>query len=263
MTMSDPIADMLTRIRNANTAKHDTVDVPASKMKIAIANILLDEGYIAKYDLVEDGHFQTIHITLKYGVDKNEKVISGLKRISKPGLRVYASTENIPKVLGGLGTAILSTNKGVVTDKEARKLGVGEAKDNAKVLESAIADMEKIAGQKAVVTRAKNSVANFKIREGMPIGCKVTLRGEKMYEFVDRLINLALPRVRDFRGVNPNAFDGRGNYALGIKEQLIFPEIEYDKIDKVRGMDVIFVTTAKTDEEARELLTQFNMPFAK
>ena len=125
MTMSDPIADMLTRIRNANTAKHDTVDVPASKMKIAIANILLDEGYIAKYDLVEDGHFQTIHITLKYGADKNEKVISGLKRISKPGLRVYANTENIPKVLGGLGTAILSTNKGVVTDKEARKLGVG------------------------------------------------------------------------------------------------------------------------------------------
>ena len=148
-------------------------------------------------------------------------------------------------------------------DKVVINMGVGEAKDNAKLLESAIADMEKIAGQKAVVTRAKNSVANFKIREGMPIGCKVTLRGEKMDEFVDRLINLSLPRVRDFRGVNPNAFDGRGNYALGIKEQLIFPEIEYDKIDKVRGMDVIFVTTAKTDEEARELLTQFNMPFAK
>ena len=148
-------------------------------------------------------------------------------------------------------------------DKVVINMGVGEAKENAKVLESAIADMEKIAGQKAVVTRAKNSVANFKIREGMPIGCKVTLRGEKMYEFVDRLINLALPRVRDFRGVNPNAFDGRGNYALGIKEQLIFPEIEYDKIDKVRGMDVIYVTTAKTDEEARELLKQFNMPFAK
>ena len=148
-------------------------------------------------------------------------------------------------------------------DKVVINMGVGEAKENAKVLESAIADMEKIAGQKAVVTRAKNSVANFKIREGMPIGCTVTLRGEKMYEFVDRLINLALPRVRDFRGVNPNAFDGRGNYALGIKEQLIFPEIEYDKIDKVRGMDVIFVTTAKTDEEARELLKQFNMPFAK
>ena len=148
-------------------------------------------------------------------------------------------------------------------DKVVINMGVGEAKDNAKLLESAIADMEKIAGQKAVVTRAKNSVANFKIREGMPIGCKVTLRGEKMYEFVDRLINLSLPRVRDFRGVNPNAFDGRGNYALGIKEQLIFPEIEYDKIDKVRGMVVIFVTTAKTDEEARELLTQFNMPFAK
>ena len=125
MTMSDPIADMLTRIRNANTAKHDTVDVPASKMKLAIANILLDEGYIAKYDLVEDGHFQTIHITLKYGADKNEKVITGLKRISKPGLRVYANTEDIPRVLGGLGTAIISTNKGVVTDKEARQLGVG------------------------------------------------------------------------------------------------------------------------------------------
>ena len=125
MTMSDPIADMLTRIRNENTAKHDTVDVPASKMKIAIADILVDEGYIAKYDLVEDGSFKTLHITLKYGVDKNEKVISGIKRISKPGLRVYANTEDIPRVLGGLGIAILSTNKGVVTDKEARKLGVG------------------------------------------------------------------------------------------------------------------------------------------
>ena len=125
MTMSDPIADMLTRIRNANTAKHDTVDIPASKMKIAIADILVNEGYIAKYDLVEDGSFKTLHITLKYGVDKNEKVISGIKRISKPGLRVYANTEDIPRVLGGLGIAILSTNKGVVTDKEARKLGVG------------------------------------------------------------------------------------------------------------------------------------------
>ena len=148
-------------------------------------------------------------------------------------------------------------------DKIVINMGVGEAKENAKLLEAAVKDMETITGQKAVLTRAKNSVANFKIREGMPIGCKVTLRGEKMYEFVDRLINLSLPRVRDFRGVNPNAFDGRGNYALGIKEQLIFPEIEYDKVDKVRGMDVIFVTTAKTDEEARELLTQFNMPFAK
>ena len=148
-------------------------------------------------------------------------------------------------------------------DKVVINMGVGEAKDNHKVLESAVADLEKIAGQKAVLTKAKKSVANFKLREGMAIGCKVTLRGEKMYEFVDRLINLALPRVRDFRGVNPNAFDGRGNYSLGIKEQLIFPEIEYDKIDKVRGMDIIFVTTAKTDEEARELLTQFNMPFTK
>ena len=148
-------------------------------------------------------------------------------------------------------------------DKIVINMGVGEAKENAKALESAIKDMEIIAGQKVVVTRAKKSVANFKIREGMPIGCKVTLRGDRMYEFADRLINLALPRVRDFRGVNPNAFDGRGNYALGIKEQLIFPEIEYDKVDKVRGMDIIFVTTAKTDEEARELLAQFNMPFAK
>ena len=148
-------------------------------------------------------------------------------------------------------------------EKIVVNMGVGEAKENAKVLESAMADMEKITGQKAIVTKAKNSIANFKIREGMAIGCKVTLRGEKMYEFADRLINLALPRVRDFRGVNPNAFDGRGNYALGIKEQLIFPEIEYDKIDKVRGMDVIIVTTAKTDEEARELLRLFNMPFAK
>ena len=146
-------------------------------------------------------------------------------------------------------------------DKVVINMGVGEAKDNAKALDSAVADMEKITGQKAVLTRAKNSVANFKIREGMAIGCKVTLRGEKMYEFVDRLINLALPRVRDFRGVNPNAFDGRGNYALGIKEQLIFPEIEYDKVDKLRGMDIIFVTTANSDEEAKELLKLMGMPF--
>lgn len=148
-------------------------------------------------------------------------------------------------------------------EKIVINMGVGEAKENAKILEAAVKDMETITGQKAVVTKAKKSVANFKIREGMAIGCKVTLRGEKMYEFFDRLVNLALPRVRDFRGINPNSFDGRGNYALGIKEQLIFPEIEYDKIDKIRGMDVIIVTTAKTDEEGRELLAQFGMPFAK
>ena len=148
-------------------------------------------------------------------------------------------------------------------DKIVINMGVGEAKENAKVLEAAVRDMEIIAGQKAIVTKSKKSVANFKIREDMPIGCKVTLRGAKMYEFADRLINLALPRVRDFRGVNPNSFDGRGNYAMGIKDQLIFPEIEYDKVDKVRGMDIIFVTTAQTDEEARYLLTLFNMPFAK
>lgn len=148
-------------------------------------------------------------------------------------------------------------------EKIVINMGVGEAKDNVKVLDAAVKDLEIISGQKVVTTKAKKSVANFKLREGMPIGCKVTLRGKKMYEFADRLINLALPRVRDFRGVNQNSFDGRGNYAMGIKEQLIFPEIDYDKIDKVRGMDIIFVTTAKTDEESRELLTLFGMPFQK
>ena len=146
-------------------------------------------------------------------------------------------------------------------DKIVINMGVGEAKDNAKVLESAVKDLETITGQKAVITRAKNAVANFKIREGMAIGCKVTLRGERMYEFLDRLVNLALPRVRDFRGVNPNAFDGRGNYALGIKEQIIFPEIEYDKIEKLRGMNIAITTTAQTDEEARELLRLMGAPF--
>ena len=147
--------------------------------------------------------------------------------------------------------------------REQMNMGVGEARENEKLLEAAAKDMEIITGQKPVLTKAKKSIANFKIREGMPIGCKVTLRGDRMYEFLDRLVNLALPRVRDFRGVNPNSFDGRGNYAMGIKEQLIFPEIEYDKIDKVRGMDIIFTTTAHTDEEARELLRLFNMPFAR
>ena len=148
-------------------------------------------------------------------------------------------------------------------DKIVINMGVGEAKENAKILDSAVKDLETITGQKAVLTKAKKSVANFKIREGMAIGCKTTLRGEKMYDFMDRLVNLALPRVRDFRGVSADSFDGRGNYALGIKEQLIFPEIEYDKVDKVRGMGIIVVTTAKTDEEARELLRLFGMPFAK
>jgi len=171
----------------------------------------------------------------------NNEIVAGMTK--KFG---YQNVMEVPKI-----------NKIVIN------MGVGEAKDNAKVLETAIKDMEIIAGQKPVTTKAKKSIANFKIREGMAIGCKVTLRGEKMYEFADRLINLSLPRVRDFRGVNPNAFDGRGNYSLGIKEQVIFPEIEYDKIDKVRGMDIIFVTTAKTDEEARELLTEFGMPFRK
>ena len=148
-------------------------------------------------------------------------------------------------------------------EKVIINMGVGEAVGNPKALDAAVTDLTAIAGQKPQLTRAKKSLAAWKLREGMPIGCKVTLRGAKMYEFADRLINLALPRVRDFRGVNPNSFDGRGNYAMGIKEQLIFPEIEYDKVDKVRGMDIIFVTTAQTDEEARYLLTLFNMPFAK
>ena len=158
----------------------------------------------------------------------------------------YKSTMQIPKL-----------------EKVVVNMGVGDAKENSKAVESAANDLGLITGQKPVITKARKSVATFKIREGMNIGCKVTLRGSKMYEFVDRLFNATLPRVRDFRGINPNSFDGRGNYALGIKEQLIFPEIEYDKVDKVRGMDVIFVTTANTDEEARELLRLFNMPFAK
>ena len=157
------------------------------------------------------------------------------------------------------------TNKLAVPklEKIIINMGVGEARENAKVLDGAVRDMSIISGQKPVVTKAKKSIANFKLREGMNIGCKVTLRGDRMYEFKDRLVNIALPRVRDFRGVKANSFDGRGNYTMGIKEQLIFPEIEYDKVDKIRGMDIVFVTTAKTDEEARELLRLFGMPFAK
>lgn len=171
---------------------------------------------------------------------KNEIMDAMIKKFS------YSNVMQVPKI-----------------DKIVVNMGVGEAKENAKVLESAVSDMEAITGQKAVLTHAKNSIANFKIREGQAIGCKTTLRGDKMYEFLDRLVNLALPRVRDFRGLDPNAFDGRGNFALGIKEQLIFPEIDYDKVDKVRGMDIIIVTTAQTDEESRELLRLFGMPFAR
>ncbi len=170
----------------------------------------------------------------------NEKVAPAL--MQKFG---YKSVMQIPKI-----------------DKIVVNMGLGEAKDNPKVIDAAVSDLAQITGQKPVVTKARNSVANFKIREGMNIGCKVTLRGERMYEFLDRFFNVALPRVRDFRGINPNSFDGRGNYATGIKEQLIFPEIDYDKIDKIRGMDIIIATTAKTDEEARELLTLMGAPFA-
>ena len=148
-------------------------------------------------------------------------------------------------------------------DKITVNVGAGEARDNAKVLDAVVADLMKITGQKPVVTKAKKSVANFKLREGMNIGAKVTLRGDRMWEFMDRLFSIALPRVRDFRGINPNGFDGRGNYAMGVKEQLIFPEIEYDKIDKIRGMDIVFTTTAQTDEEARELLKLLGAPFSK
>ena len=158
----------------------------------------------------------------------------------------YKSTMQIPKI-----------------DKVVVNVGCSEARDNSKVLDAVVKDLTAITGQKAIVTIAKKSVANFKLREGMPIGAKVTLRGEKMWEFLDRLFNVALPRVRDFRGISANAFDGRGNYALGIKEQLIFPEIEYDKVEKVRGMDIVFVTTASTDAEAKALLTRLGAPFAK
>ncbi len=158
----------------------------------------------------------------------------------------YKSTMQIPKL-----------------DKIVINIGLGEARENPKAIEAACNDLAQITGQKPIVTKARKSVANFKLREGMNIGCKVTLRAEKMYEFLDRLFNVALPRVRDFRGINPNAFDGRGNYSLGIKEQLIFPEIDYDKIDKIRGMDIIFVTTAETDEEARELLSLMGAPFVR
>ena len=176
-------------------------------------------------------------------------------------LREFYETE----VVDAMTKKFSYTNKLAVPkiEKIIINMGVGEAKENAKVLDGAVKDMAIISGQKPLVTKAKKSVANFKLREGMNIGCKVTLRGDRMYEFADRLINIALPRVRDFRGVKANSFDGRGNYTMGIKEQLIFPEIEYDKVDKIRGMDIVFVTTANTDEEARELLRLFGMPFAK
>ncbi len=176
-------------------------------------------------------------------------------------LREFYNTE----VVDGMTKKFSYKNKLAVPklEKIVINMGVGEAKENAKVLDGAVKDLTIISGQKPLITKAKKSVAAFKLREGMPIGCKVTLRGDRMYEFVDRLINISLPRVRDFRGVKGNSFDGRGNYTLGIKEQLIFPEIEYDKVDKIRGMDIIFVTTAHTDEEAKELLTLFGMPFSK
>lgn len=175
--------------------------------------------------------------------------------------REYYETEVVPAMMKKFSYK----NKMAVPklDKIVVNMGLGEAKDNSKAIESAAGDMATFTGQKPVTTKAKKSVANFKLRAGMPIGCKTTLRGEKMNSFADRLINIALPRVRDFRGVSGEAFDGRGNYTLGIKEQLIFPEIQYEKIDKIRGMDIIFVTTAKTDEEAKELLTLFGMPFRK
>jgi len=178
-----------------------------------------------------------------------------------PRMRVKYETEVAPALMKKF--AYKSVMQIPKFDKIVVNVGCGEARDNAKVLDAVVADITAITGQKAVITKAKKSVANFKVREGMPVGVRVTLRAEKMWEFMDRFLNVALPRVRDFRGINPNAFDGRGNYALGLKEQLIFPEIDYDKIDKIRGMDIVFCTTAKTDEEARELLTLMGAPFAK
>lgn len=179
--------------------------------------------------------------------------------MANPNLKAKYNAEIAPALMQKFGYK--STMQIPRIDKIVVNVGCGEARDNAKVLESVVSDLATITGQKPVVTRAKKSVANFKLREGMPIGAKVTLRQDKMWEFMDRLFNVALPRVRDFRGINPNAFDGRGNYALGLKEQLIFPEIEYDKIDKIRGMDIVICTNAKTDEEAKELLTLLGAPF--
>ena len=178
-----------------------------------------------------------------------------------PNLKKLYQDEVAPALMQKFGYK--STMQIPRLEKIVVNVGCSEARENAKVLDAVVNDLTTITGQKAVITHAKKSVANFKLREGMPIGAKVTLRGNKMWEFLDRLFNVALPRVRDFRGINPNSFDGRGNYALGIKEQLIFPEIEYDKIDKIRGMDIVFCTTAQTDEEAKELLTLIGAPFAR
>ena len=176
-------------------------------------------------------------------------------------LREYYKSDVSPALMKKFGyKSVMQIPK---IDKIVVNVGCGDARENAKAIDSVVADITAITGQKPIITKAKKSVANFKLRQGMNIGVKVTLRQDKMYEFLDRLFSIALPRVRDFRGINPNSFDGRGNYSLGIKEQLIFPEMEYDKIDKVRGMDIVFVTTAKTDEEARELLTMMGAPFAK
>ena len=180
--------------------------------------------------------------------------------MANPNLKVKYNAEIAPALMQKFGYKSVMQIPRI--EKVVVNCGCGEARDNAKVLDSVVTDLATITGQKPIITKAKKSVANFKLREGMPIGAKVTLRQDKMWEFLDRLFNVALPRVRDFRGINPNAFDGRGNYALGLKEQLIFPEIEYDKIDKIRGMDIVICTTAKTDEEAKELLTLLGAPFA-
>ena len=180
--------------------------------------------------------------------------------MSATRLKNLYKEEVVPALIKEYGySSVMQTPK---LEKVVINIGVGDATKNSKLLEESVKELTAITGQKPVVTKAKKSIATFKIRQGMSIGCKVTLRGEKMYTFFDKLISVALPRVRDFRGVNPNSFDGRGNYSMGVKEQLIFPEIEYDKVDKIRGMDIIFVTTAKNDEEAKELLKQFGMPFA-
>ena len=231
MSMSDPIADLLTRIRNAQMVSKATVSTPSSKVKVAIAQVLKDEGYIDGFEVkAEDGKSELV-ITLNMGVSE---AVSDKKVMDNAVADLTKITLN---------------------------MGVSEAVSDKKVMDNAVADLTKIAGQKPVVTKAKKAIAGFKIREGQAIGCMVTLRGVQMYEFLDRFVTVALPRVRDFRGISGRAFDGRGNYNIGVKEQIIFPEIEYDKVDALRGLNISITTTAKTDEEAKALLAGFRFPF--
>ena len=243
MNTTDPIADMLTRIRNASAARHKDLTVPSSKVKREIARVLTEEGFIESWTTEPGDVQESLSMRLKY-VEGRTPVVSGLKRISKPGLRVYARKTEIPRV-----------------EKVIVNIGLGEAIQNAKAVDAAVGDLAIITGQRPIVTRAKRSIAQFRLRTGMPIGAKVTLRGQRMYDFLERTLSLALPRIRDFRGIPTRSFDGRGNFSLGLREQLVYPEIDYDKIDRLRGFEVSIVTTARTDEEGRKLLQLLGMPF--